>query len=161
MKKSIAILFLILVFLSCKDEPTHLVGEWQLSSYDIGIPVNINSDARTNKDLLLESNCPNNEILKIEKNYTLSSTRTFAPKLAIRKVDNGYLVDVQCIEGTLGFATGFSEDDTKLVLDSGDYFTVSENGELNRTYKDFIKIYNADMSSIVATKDLRVTYVRK
>ena len=164
MSYSVLRFFLLSVFaivLSCKNNSDSVIGEWQLLSYSFGIDMDINGDSVMSTNVLDETPCDNNETLTIKSDGTLNATQTFAPKITAKKIDNNYIVNVECLKGSLGFASSYKLLGDKLKLDSGDFYVFSDGEQLTRTFKDYIKVYNKDLSQVVETKDIVLTYIRK
>ena len=164
MSYSVLRFFLLSVFaivLSCKNNSDSVIGEWQLLSYSFGIDMDINGDSVMSRNVLDETQCDNNETLTIKSNGTLNTTRTFAPKITVKKVDNNYNVNVECLKGSIGFASSYKLFGDKLKLDSGDFYVFSDGEQLIRTFKDYVKVYNQDLSQVVETKDIIMIYVKK
>lgn len=164
MSYSVLRFFLLSAFamvLSCRNNSDSVIGEWQLISYSFGIDMDINGDHKMSTNVLDETNCVNNETLTIKSDGTLNTTRTFAPNITVKKVDNNYVVTIECLKGSLGFANSYKLSGDKLKLDSGHFYIFSNGEQLTRTFKDYIKVYDKDLSQVIETKDIILTYIKK
>ena len=159
--KKLSLIFLIIIsFLSCNNE-NNIYGEWQLKSWDIGVDMDLNKDAIKSSNLLDEVECNNDEVLTLKQNNTLASVNTFSPVIKIFKLNSDYMFNIECSEGSLGYASAFKVEVDKVLLDQGGEFTTGENNQLTRIFKKAVKIYNSDFSEVLETKDLILTYTKK
>lgn len=162
MSKYFQFLLLFILITSCSDSK-NIVGNWKLVSWDIGIEIDANGDGIKNSNLLIESDCMNKELLKVEENGTISSKFTFNPTVRINKVDS-YNIKVECPKGSIGFASSYTIENDRLLLDSEGYYEIIQYEEegigLKRTFKNAIKIYNYDFSEVTETRDLTLIYTK-
>ena len=162
MSKYFQFLLLLLLITSCSDSK-NIVGDWKLVSWDIGIEIDADADGIKNSNLLIESDCQNKELLKVEENGTINSKFTFNPTVRINKVDS-YDIRVECPKGSIGFASSYTIENERLLLDSEGYFEIIQYEEegiaLKRTFKNAIKIYNYDFSEVTETTDLTLIYTK-
>ncbi len=86
MSKYIPLFLLLLLITSCTNSKD-IIGDWKLASWDIDVEVDANGDGIKNSNLLLETDCKNKVLLKVEDNGTISSTFTFNPTVRINQVD--------------------------------------------------------------------------
>ncbi|MEZ4793000.1 MAG: hypothetical protein R2783_05945 [Gelidibacter sp.] len=169
MKNVISILF-ILIFgflsLSCSkdggDDPS-VVGEWELATWTINVPIDLNDDGITSTNLLDEATCDNSERLIFDVNGTVSSNATYNPHVTISLVDgttDGYVFNVDCdTEGSIGIAGTYTQNGNLVTLFDS---TASIDGNLlTIVYEDAIDIYDEDLSTVLTTKDLTLVYYRK
>ncbi len=88
-----SIAFLIIV--SCQDT-NPLFGKWKLSSWDIGLEMNLNEDTIKSFNLLDEVDCKNKEVLTIKSDGTINSVNTFSPLIKISKTNKKYNLNASC-----------------------------------------------------------------
>jgi len=152
---------LLFFILNACSKANQVTGEWKLSSWDIGIEVDLNNDGDKSFNLIDEVNCDNNEILTISNNGTLNAIKTFSPIVRIAKKQNSdYVFNVDCNKGSLGFATSYELKNNKILLDSNTEYYIFNEKQLTRVFKDAINIYNSDFSQVIETKDLTLTYMK-
>lgn len=165
MKTSLFLLCLVcsfFVILGCSEDDVRnpVVGSWELKSYSIHIPVDLNGDGIYSTNLLDETRCGSKEILSFDTNGIVASNNTFNPKLQIALLEDTsdeYLVDEICAEGTLGYAAEYNQIGDESISYNDNIGTV-KGKRLSLVYKNAIKIYNADFTEVIATKDLFVVY---
>lgn len=163
MKKLHLLLFTLIILLvcfSCKNINNDIVGNYVLTSWDIGMEFDINRDNTSNFNLLKEFKCSNSELLSVKSDQTISSVNTFSPTVKISKRDSDYYGTVDCAEGSIGFATSYLAEGNNLKLDTDETIVV-KNNQLIRTFEKAIKIYNQDFTEVIETKDLILTYSKK
>ncbi len=162
------ILFFVLILCnSCSNDDdsnqTSLVGTWELTSWNIGIPIDINNDSVASTNLLDEADCVNNETVVFETNGTVSFNSSYNPTFNISLIgetSETYLFDIQCgLEGTIGLAGTYEQNgDTVKILNN----TATINGnQLIIVYQNAIDIYNEDFTQILIKKDLTLIYSKK
>ncbi|TXE10679.1 hypothetical protein ES711_01870 [Gelidibacter salicanalis] len=165
MKKSLFLLCLIgsfFLFSGCSDDDVRnpVVGNWVLKSWSIQIPVDLNGDGVYSTNLLKETRCAVREILSFDTNGIVASTHTFNPELQIalkEDTSDEYFVDEICAEGILGFAAEYDQIGEESISYNDNIGTVRVN-RLSLVFKNAIKIYNADFTKVIETKDLFVIY---
>ncbi len=164
----LVILFLVFIFYnSCSNDEdsnqTSLVGTWELTTWTIGIPIDLNNDSVASSNLLDEAGCANNETVVFEIDGTVSFISTYNPTVNISLIgetSETYLFDVQCdLDGTIGLAAPYDQNgDTVTFLNN----TANINGnQLTIVYQDAIDIYNEDFTQILTRKDLTLIYSKK
>ena len=159
-KRPFFIIFVIvLTFFSCSDDNL-IIGEWKLSSWDIGTETDINKDDINSLNLLDEIDCANKEILTVKSDGTLNSINSFNPITKISKLNSDYIFNIKCSEGSLGYASTYKFSDDKLILDNGGEFLL-EDEQLVRTFKNAINIYNEDYTEVIDKQDLTLKYIKK
>ncbi len=170
MTKFISILYFIFVFAflsSCsKDDinsDSSVVGSWQLTTWSVFIPIDLNNDAIASNNLLNEATCNNNETLIFESNGTVSSNSTYNPQVNISLVNgttDNYSFDVDCdTEGTIGIAGIYTQNNNSITLFNTT--AVISGNQLTVVYENAIDIYNEGFTEIVDTKDLTMVYTKK
>lgn len=159
----------IIGFEGCSDNNASknaLVGEWKLTSWSTDVSMDLNNDGVENVNLLKETTCANNELLKFESNGIVASENTFNPTVMISELDGeeevSYEVEVECAEGVIGFATDYVYNTTNGNVQIGENTaaTIGEN-TLTIVYENAIEIYNTNLSEVVATKDLTKVYTKQ
>ncbi len=158
--RQITIVLLILLAFGCAKDKDPLMGEWKLTSWFAGIPIDLNNDNILSTNLLKETDCPNKEILTVKRDSTISSVDTFNPIVNVKKTDTIYNLEVECSKGTIGFATSFKKHLYKLHLDSGGEF-VFKNDKLVRVFKGAIKVYDSTNVNVIEKHDLVLTYKKE
>jgi hypothetical protein len=155
------------IFTSCSsdggDGDTSIVGTWKLTTWSINMPLDLNNDGVSSTNLLDEVGCTNNETLVFEANGVISSNDSFNPKIAVILLDdtaNDYVFDIVCAEGVIGFATSYTQTNDNTVVFNDKESTISGH-QLSCVYEDAIKIYNEDLTEVVATKNLTLVYTKQ
>jgi len=163
MKNTFKILLLISITFftvtSCQDN-NPLYGEWKLSSWYIGVDIDLNKDGINTSNLLDEVDCNNKEILTINPDGTLNAINTYSPFVKISKTYNTYTFDVKCNNGSLGFATTYKIEGDKIVIAPNDEVYVFNGEQLTRVFKNAIKVYDSSSTTIIETKDLTLNYIK-
>ena len=139
-----------------------LVGSWKLTAWNVEGGFDINSDGVADINLLSEIDCPNEETLVFESNGTVSSDKTFNPKLQIALIDEvneTYSFNVECPEGVIGFSASYSLNNGALTIQ--DRMASLNGNQLTRVFEDAIKIYNEDFTQVIATKTLTMVYTKE
>lgn len=150
---------------ACSNDETtdsSIVGTWQLTTWTINIPMDLNNDSITSTNLLDEATCDNNETLVFESNGTVSSNSTYNPQVNISLLEStdDYLWDVVCdTEGTIGLAGSYTQNNNSITL-FNTTAVVSDN-QLTIVYENAIDIYNEDFTQVVTKKDLTLVYTKK
>ena len=158
MRPFFIVFVLFLTVISCSDNNL-IIGEWKLSSWDIGMEMDINKDDIKSLNLLDEVECTNKEILTVKLDSTLNSINTFNPIAKISKLNSKHNFNIECSEGSLGFASSYKFIDNKLKLETGGEFLLEE-GQLVRTFENAINIYNEDFTEVIDKQDLTLTYTK-
>ncbi|MGB3608650.1 hypothetical protein [Psychroserpens sp.] len=161
--------FLLITFfislMSCSkeeiDNTPSIIGDWVLTSYNIGILVDLDKDGNESLNLLDEMVCENNEILTFTSEGIVSSNNTFHPTISVLQSDlNGdYMVDVECAEGAIGFTSTYSFE-TNSVNFNNNTSRISED-TLETIYENAVEIYNLEGTEIVEIKNLTLTYSKR
>jgi hypothetical protein len=140
-----------------------VVGSWQLTTWSVFIPIDLNNDAITNNNLLNEATCDNNETLIFESNGTVSSNSTYNPQVYISLVNgttDNYSFDVDCdTEGAIGLAGTYTQNNNSITLFNTT--AVINGNQLTVVYENAIDIYNEGFTEIMDTKDLTLVYTKK
>ncbi|MEZ4802471.1 MAG: hypothetical protein R2797_06830 [Gelidibacter sp.] len=163
----IILVVLVINFSSCsKDDEnriTSIIGTWELTTWTIGIPMDLNDDGIFHDNLLVESNCANNETLFFESNGTFSSNLSYNPTVLIHMENNdneNYIFDVTCdTEGTIGLSGSYEQNGNEVLLI--EKMAILSNNQLTVIYENAIDIYNEDDDEIVASRDLTLIYTKK
>ncbi|WP_372756602.1 hypothetical protein [Mariniflexile sp.] len=138
-------------------------GIWTLTEWNISEGFDIDGDGVTNRNILNEIECVNNETLVFESNGTVTSKNTFNPNITIALLNgtsNDYVFDVACDEiGVISFASTFTINGNQVLINDG---VATLNGDtLSCIFVDAIKIYNEAYTEVVATKDLILVYTHR
>lgn len=164
---ALSIITILFLFTSCADNddnPSKLVGTWELTSWSINIPFDVNVDTVESLNLLEEISCANNETLVFKTDGTLYSNDSFNHNIKItllNETTNMYRVNVECNEeGTISFATTFRQSTDTMVSYNDIESTIIDNNQLISVYKDAVNIYNEDMTEVIATKDLTLVHTK-
>lgn len=151
---------------SCSKDDSNevtVIGTWELTTWTVNIPVDLNNDTVKSTNLLDESVCENNELLIFETNGTVLSNNTFNPSVVISQLNSNrdvYLFDVQCdLDGSIGLAGTFSQNENNIMLFNTTAVIVGN--QLTVTFQDAVDIYNEDLTEILSSKDLILIYARK
>lgn len=164
---SIFFFLMLSIFLaSCSKEDSNVesvVGTWELTTWTVNIPIDLNNDTVTSTNLLDESVCENNELLIFETNGTVFSNNTFNPSVIVSQLNatpDAYVFDVQCdLDGSIGLAETFSQNENNIMLFNTTAVIVGN--QLTVTFQDAVDIYNEDRTEILSSKDLILIYARK
>ena len=166
MRKEIVLVVIVLMSLlnSCKKavktKQLKCLGEWRLINYSIGEAYDINNDGVSHLNLLNELNCENKEVLKFESTGIVSSIASYNPRLNMSQPDTNesYVFNIECPEGVIGFATDFEQISDSTFRFNGREFTILDN-TFTLVLIDEIEISDSsNLSEIVKTKDLSLTY---
>ncbi|HUH26801.1 hypothetical protein [Gelidibacter sp.] len=159
----LTITFSILLSISKDEVKNPVVGGWQLTSWTVGIPIALKASKHVTTNLLDQTSCDVNEVLSFDKDGIVISQDSFNPKITIR-LKNGssdvYIFEEVCAEGTIGFATDYSQKTNGEIQFNGTIGVV-ENNQLTVVYKDAIKIYNEALTEVIESKDLTLVYKKK
>ncbi|ARV08879.1 hypothetical protein BTO05_04215 [Winogradskyella sp. PC-19] len=163
MKNTFKILLLISItfftVISCQDT-NPLYGEWKLSSWYIGVEIDLDKNGIKSTNLLDEVDCDNKEVLTIKSDGTLNAVNTYNPIVKISKNNSKYVFDVNCNKGALGFASTYKTvGDTVVIAPNNEEFIFSGK-QLTRVFKNAIRIYNNDFTEVIETKDLTLSYTK-
>lgn len=168
MKIIFRLLFITACFIlssGCSDNNNKnpIVGTWELVSWTVDIPFEIENKVTTNLNFLEKTTCKVNETLTFDHLGNVTSEDTFSPKITIRLKDdlsNNYIIDEICAEGIIGFSTEYLQIDDKNIEFNGaeGVFTARE---LTLVYANAIKIYNEALTEIIDNKDLTLVYSKK
>lgn len=153
----LSIVFFIIT--SCQDAHP-LYGKWKLSSWYIGVEIDLNKNGIKSSNLLDEVDCENKEVLTIKADGTLNAVNTYSPMVKISKTDNKYKFDVKCNEGSLGFATTYKIVGNKIIIEPNTEEYFFNGKQLTRVFKNSISIYNTDFTKVIETKDLTLNYIK-
>lgn len=168
MKKSICLFLLSLCFVICSactddDINNPIIGNWKLTSWSIGIPIDINSDTEFSINLLDETQCNPNETLSFDKNGLVTSNDTFNPEIQVsleEGTSDNYIVKEVCAEGIIGFATEYTQVNDQSV-GFNNVVAVTNGTTLTVVYKDAINVYNEALTEVISKKDLTLVYEKK
>jgi len=139
-----------------------VVGVWKLSSYDIGISVDIDKDDKRNTNILNEIDCEVNEELVFKSNGTVASNDSFHHIIDISKsnLTNDYIFNVECSEGYISTATSYVKESNTRIEFNGIVSTINSN-QLTRVFENAIEIYNEDFTEVVEVKNLTLVYTKQ
>lgn len=157
------ILICLALFSSCKEKDnskqSQVFGDWRLTGYSIGEAFDLNNDGVSHLNLLNEINCENKDVLKFETTGIVSSSASYNPTIAVSKMaaGNAYVFDVNCATGVIGFATDFVWVSDQIFKFNGREFSIINNS-FTRIVTDEVKIYDENLSEIIETRDLILTY---
>lgn len=168
MKTSLRLLFISLsfiLFLSISKEDVNdpLFGGWQLTTWTVGIPIDLNDTMQFTTNLLDQTSCEVNEVLSFDNNGIVTSEDTFSPQITVRLKDGAsdeYLVEEVCAEGVIGYATDYLQDANGEVH-FNNILGVVVNNQLTVIYKNAVKIYNEALTEVIESKDLTLVYTKK
>ncbi|WP_132218522.1 hypothetical protein [Mariniflexile fucanivorans] len=157
----LALVLFTLVFVSCSSDSVN--GVWVLTEWNVNNGFDINNDGIINTNILNEIECVNNETLVFDSKGVVTSNNTFNPSIDIVLVNgtsNNYVFNVECDEeGVISFATTYTINGNEVLI-SDRVATVNGN-KLSRVFVDAIKIYNEDLTEIIASKDLTLVYTKQ
>ncbi|OEK07622.1 hypothetical protein A8C32_17655 [Flavivirga aquatica] len=158
---TICALCISLIWVSCSSEDDNIIGVWKLTTWSVDIPVDLNKDGATTTNLLDEVTCVNNETLVFDKRGIVASNETFNPEIDIvllDKTDNEYFFNVICPEGVIGTASSYTKEGDRVMIN--DRMASLNGNKLIRVFKNAHKIYNEDLTEVIATKDLTLIYTK-
>lgn len=159
----LTITFSILLSISKEEVVNPVLGGWQLTTWTVGIPLNLKTSKHVTTNLLDQTSCDVNEILTFDKDGLVISQDSFNPKITIRLMKgaaNVYMVEEVCAEGTVGFATDYTQGTNGEIQFNGTTGVVANN-QLTVVYKGAIKIYNEALTEVIENKDLTLVYKKK
>jgi hypothetical protein len=169
MRKFTFILFtftILTIATACSKDDSNvpsIVGTWELTTWSINVPIDLNNDLITSTDLLDEAICANEETLVFEANGTVSSNATYNPQVMVSLLDGTteeYLFNVECdTEGSIGIAGSFTQNDQSVTL-FNTMATLSGN-QLIVVYENAIDVYNQNLTEVIDMKDLILIYTKK
>jgi hypothetical protein len=162
-------LLYIFVFLTaCSNDDSSdfnaisVIGTWELTTWTIQTPINLNNDAIFSTNLLDEAPCDNNEILIFDVDGTVSSNMTYNPQVTISLLSNAlddYVFIVSCdMQGSIGTAGSYTQNNNLVNLFNTT--AVIDGNQLTLIYEDAIDIYNEDFTEISFSKDLTLVYTK-
>ena len=167
--KNLPIIVLILTAVfgsSCaknESEKVSIVGIWQLTTWTIQVPIDINGDMVKSTNLIDEAVCANNETLVFDDSGTVSSNMTYNPKVTVYVLNGSmddYIFDIACdTEGTIGLSGSYSQNGSNISLFNTN--AVISGNQLTITYANAIDIYNEDLTEVLETKDLTLIYIKR
>ena len=160
---------LMMLSVACSKDSSSksaIEGKWKLTYWGAEVPMDLNNDGFVNVNLLKETTCPNHEILSFDSNGVVSSEDTFNPNVMIAELideaSSSYDIQIECAEGVIGFAMDYSYDNTNGNVQIGETTTATINeGLLTIVYGGAVEIYNAELTEVVATKDLTKVYTKQ
>lgn len=158
----ISVCFIISFGCSKDSNKKPIVGTWELVSWMVDIPLEVENDLISNSNYLERTTCEVNETLTFDDFGNVTSDNTFSPKITISLKDDtsGYIIDEVCTEGKIGFSTEYLQiDDRKIELNGAT--GVLADKQLTLVYTNAIKIYNASLTEVIDNKDLTLIYVKK
>ncbi|MCR8668575.1 hypothetical protein NO995_12850 [Aestuariibaculum sp. M13] len=167
MKSLIPILFIFLaLFTSCNTESVDVndnavEGTWKLTSWTVGIPVDLNGDSVLSTNLIEEVSCESLEILTFSVDGTVVSNLTFNPSvmISLNETLGVYVYQVQCDnEGSIGFAASYEHKGSSVFINERE--AVVSGNTLTMIYKNAQKIHNIAKTDILETKDITLVYTR-
>ena len=145
------------------DDEIDIVGVWELSAMNVEGGFDINKDAFADTNLLNEIDCVNNETLVFESNNIVTSNQTFNPDIKIALINgttDNYVFNVVCdVEGVISLATTYKHNNNIVIINE-DVVTF-ENNKLSRVFENALKIYNADFTQVIATKNVTLVYTKQ
>ncbi|GAA4291541.1 hypothetical protein [Aestuariibaculum suncheonense] len=168
MKRLILILFVFLfVFTSCNTESVDVndnvvEGTWKLTTWTVGIPVDLNNDTVFSTNLIEEIPCENMETLTFSVDGTVASNVTFNPDVMIlfNEILGVYVYQVNCeAEGSIGFAASYEHKGASVFIN--DREAVVNGNRLTMIYKKAQKIHNLAKTDVVDVKDITLVYTKQ
>ncbi|WP_027124790.1 hypothetical protein [Gelidibacter mesophilus] len=165
MKISVHLLFLSFCFLLCsgcsdKEVASPVIGSWKLTTWTVGIPMDLKNHSVYSTNLLDQTTCHVNEVLSFDSNGTITSADTFNPEITISLKDgtsDDYIVKEMCADGSIGFTADYmAVDDDKVEFNN--VMGILENEKLTVVYESAVKIYNEGLTEIIDLKDLTLVY---
>lgn len=150
------------MFSGCSDkEVTHpVIGSWNLTTWTVGIPLDLKNHSVYSTNLLDQTACKVNEILSFNTSGTVISEDTFNPKITISLKDGSsddYIVEEICSEGSIGFTADYiAVDDNKVEFNN--VMGILESNKLTFVYENMVKIYNDAQTEVIDSKDLTLVY---
>ena len=123
--------------------------------------MDLNNDGTYSKNLLFETSCENEEILRINSDNTLYDLKTFSPLINISNNRSSYIISEDCNTGSLGFGSSFVRVDNELQLETNGKYILNDENKLIRVFEEAVNIYNHDHSNISEKRDLVLVYTKK
>ncbi len=136
------------------NNDSNLVGIWKLTNYDIGVSTDVDKDGVEHKNILNEIVCSVNETLEFETNKSMTSSDSFHHEVKVSKVDDSYLVNVECSDGYISSINVLTEEEFT------EYESYIEGNQLTLVYANAVKVYNEDFTEVIETKDLIKVYTK-
>ncbi len=168
MKLLIPILFIFLtLFTGCSTEAVDveenpLEGGWKLTTWTVGIPVDLNNDAVFSTNLIEEIPCEAMEMLTFSVDGTVASNLTFNPSVMISKNEalGVYVYQVECeTEGSIGFAASYAHKGSSVFIN--DREAIINGNTLTMVYKNAQKVHNIAKTDVLETKDITLVYTKQ
>lgn len=166
---NLAIACALVFFTSCSTDDVQdsdndaIKGIWKLTAWNVDEGFDINQDGIVSSNLLNEIDCSRNETLFFDDNGVVSLNTTFNPDLDITLIDentNEYNFNVVCdTEGVISLATSYTIDDSMIMI--GESEATVQGNLISLVFEDRIKIYNEDLTQVVATQDLTLVYTKQ
>lgn len=159
---NLCLLVLILSFSCSKTESSNdFVGTWDLTSWSIDANFNSDSSNSRSDNLLTLIHCTNNESLVIDSLGTVMTNDTFSPTFKlISSESSDYQMTVECAEGSVGFATSYSQINDNSLIVNGITYNMQGN-QLSAIFENAIPIYDLEGAYKIGAKDLKVVYTKR
>ena len=159
----------LVFFTSCSSDDVQdsnnnaIIGVWKLTAWNVDEGFDINQDGVVSNNLLNEIDCTRNETLFFDDQGVVSLNTTFNPDLDITLLDEStreYSFNVACdTEGVISLATTYTIDDSIIMI--GESEATIQDNQIFLVFEDRIKVYNEDLTQVVATKDLTLVYTKQ
>lgn len=159
------LLIFLLVFASCNKESVevnNLEGTWKLTTWTVGIPVDLNEDTVFSTNLIEEIPCESMETLTFSVDGTMASNLTFNPKveISLNQVLGVYVYQVECdTEGSIGFAAMYEHKGASIIFNNTE--AVVEGNKLTIVYKNAQAIHNMAKTNVLEHKDITLIYEKQ
>ncbi|MFH4967360.1 hypothetical protein V8G61_04060 [Gaetbulibacter sp. M240] len=142
-------------------EAEFMDGVWQLTAWNVSEALDMNNDGVASNNLLNEISCSNNEILEFDSSGIALFNNTFNPSLEIISQNSlleSLRANIICNPGVIGAATTYSKNGNIITL--GSETAIISGDQITIQRKDKLKVFDADMSKIVVTKDVDAVYTK-
>lgn len=143
-----------------------IVGEWKLTSWSIGVQMDLNDDTIFSENLINEITCDYNEVLTFDEQYIYTSRIEYNADIMISKLVNkiskttiDYNFNVECSEKIISTASEYTVEDGSVYVNGKllDFKQQDNSIVFSRT----IDIYDEALTSIVETKDLVLVFTKQ
>ena len=155
---NLVFLFSISFFVSCSSEDTtenSIIGTWELTSYSVGLEVDINNDEVANMNLLNEMDCDYNETLGFDTGSLMTHQIDYMPTFKVHKIeDRDYVFDVTCDEGIISTAGTYSLEDLN------ESYIITDT-TITHILENAIQVYDEDQTAVIETLTVTKTYAKQ
>ncbi|MFK7750151.1 MAG: hypothetical protein AB8B65_17295 [Kordia sp.] len=144
-----------------------IVGTWKMTSYEVENSYDFNNDGTANRDLLIETNCYQNETIQINEGGAAivlsNSFLTVVAELVVGTTDE-FTYTLNCENEAEITTTNWTLNGTSLSFQEEDGFTIiaTYNGsnQFSFTVPEGFEIFSGGFNA-VAEEDVTITYTKQ